>query len=556
MEGQVGGSGAMDTQGRGPSAAPAGGGSSSAGSLEELLVTLRKSSRDLSFYPPAHPLLARSLERALDRVRAEIGGRLVLSFGVTRGGFQVEGRAVGAENPQLADMAADLFLRRIQQVGFGTGIEVGELTAFLRIATADPKTLLEQGGPAKVLASQGVSRIQITELEFRRTEPAGSATPPGESRSDSDPSGSSDEEGATPAPGEPPTAVALLQRLEHEAAAGGTAGYEWAASRLHTVAASAVQADRLAEVVAILRAFLGHRERAGLAEPIRQRAAKAVETIANTATLEYLSDRAGHEGGEAAGDPSDVLVALGSLVVPGVVSRVATADRGPVRERLIGLVLALRHTALPDLVGALKGVDRELGYDLAAGLRGCPDQGSMVLLARFLRHKAVWVRGEALRTLAGIGGDAATRLVLQALGDPDAGVVELAIGHLGAMQVKQATPSLLRFATKPVLKGKAFALRLAAVAALGAMGDRGCIPVLQRILRTRTWFRRSAGEELRRAAASALLALGRPEARSLVETGARGRWRRDVRRACTAALHPAEPRPAPKAAAERLNSES
>jgi hypothetical protein len=463
---------------------------------------------------------------------------------------------VGAENQQLADMAADLFLRRIQQVGFGTGVEVGELAAFLRIATADPKTLLEQGGPAKVLASQGVSRIQISELDFRRTESARLASSPAEAESGSDPSGSPDEGEATPPPEETPTTEALLQRLEREGAAGGTAGYEWAASQLQTIATSAVQADRLAEVVAILRAFLGHRKRAGFAEPIRQRAGKAVEIVVTPATLEYLSNRAGREGGEAAGDPADVLVALGSLVVPGLVSRAATTDRGPARERLIGLVLALRHTALPDLVGALKGVDRELGYDLAAALRGCPDQGSMALLARLLRHKAVWVRGEALRTLADIGGDAATRLVLQALGDPDAGVVELAISHLGALQIKQAMPSLLRLAAKPALKGKAFALRLAAVTALGAMGDRGSIAVLQRILRTRTWLRRSAGVELRRAAASALLALGRPEARSLVEAGARGRWRRDVRRACAAALHREEPRPAPKGAAERMDSES
>jgi hypothetical protein len=452
-------------------------------------------------------------------------------------------------------MAADLFQRRIQQVGFGTGVEVGELAAFLRLTTADPKTLLEQGGPAKVLASQGISRIQISELEFRRTETGRPGTSPAEDGSASDQDGSQDEGGAMPLPEATPTTEALLQRLEREGGAGGVAGYEWAASQLQGVAASAVQADRVAEAVAILRAFLGHRERAGFAEPIRQRAAKAVETVVNAATLEHLIDRAGREGGEAAGDPSDVLVALGRLAVPGLVSRVATAGRGPVRDRLISLVLALRHTALQDLVGALKGVDRELGYDLAAGLRGCPDQGSLALLARFLRHKAVWVRGEALRTLASIGGDGATRLALQALGDPDAGVVELAVGHLGAMRIKQATPSLLRLAATPALKGKAFALRLAAVAALGAMGDRGSIAVLERILRTRTWFRRSAGEELRRAAASALLALGSPEARSVVETAALGRRRRDVRRACSAALRQAELRPAATAGAERLDRE-
>jgi hypothetical protein len=531
----------MDTQGLGPSEAPGGSGFSSAGSVEEMLVTLRKSSRDISFYPSGHPLLLRSLERAVEQVRGAVGGRPILAINVTRGGFQVDGRPVGAENRQLAGMATDLFQRRIQQFGLGPGVEADEIAAFLRVTVADPKALLEQGGPAKVLASQGVSRIQLTELDFRRTEviktPPPAESEPEEPASDSDkPEEGPDEEA--------PTTEALLQRLEEEAAAGGVAGYDWAASRLEAAASNAVQGDRPAEVLAILRSFLAHRNRPGLVEPVAERAARAVETTVSPATLEYLSDQAGRVDAGAGADPSEVLIALGARVLPGLLSRVAMAEPGPARERLIGLLLAFRHTALPDLVDGFKGVDRELGYELAAALRGCPDQGGTVLLGRLLRHKAVWVRAEALRSLAAIGGEAANRLILQALRDPDPSVVELAIGQLGAGKVKQAVPSLLRLAAQRDLKGKPFAVRKAAVAALGALGDPGCLPVLQRLLRIRTWFRRSAGEELRRTAAAALVALGRPEARAVVEAGARARWRRDVRRACAAALPPAEPRAA------------
>jgi len=536
----------MDAQGRGPSEAPAGGGISASGSLEEMLVTLRKSSRDLSFYPTGHPLLLHSLERALEQVRGAIGGRPVLTIGVTRGGFQVDGRPVGAENRQLVGMAADLFLRRIQQFGFGPGVEAEELAAFLRATVADPKALLEQGGPAKVLASQGVSRIHVSELDYRRTEAAKQAAPSEPEAPEGPGSAEATASELTPEP--EPTTELLLERLETEAAAGGVAGYEWAAARLEAAAATAVQGDRPAEVVAILRAFLGHRGAAGLAEPITQRAAKAVETVADTPTIEYLSDQVGRQGGEAAEDPAEVLLALGARVVPGLMSRVATASRHPVREQLISLVLALRHVATKDLVEAFKGVDREVGYDLAAALRGCPDQAGVMLLGRLLRHQAVWVRAETVRSLGTIGGEAANRLVLQALRDRDPGVVELAIGHLSAGKVKQAAPALLQLAVQRKLRGKPFAVRKAAVAALGVLGDSSCIAALQRILYTRTWLRRGAGEQLRRAAAAALVAMGRPEAQGVVEAGARARWRRDVRRACTAVLQQAQPPPAPEQA--------
>jgi hypothetical protein len=508
-----------------------------------MLVTLRKSSRDISFYPAGHPLLLRSLERAVEQVRGAVGGRFILTITVTRGGFQVDGRPVGVENRQIVGMAEDLFLRRIQQVGFGPGVEAEEIAAFLRIAVADPKALLEQGGPVKVLASQGVSRIQLSEQDYRRTEPVKPPPPPEPATSEPIRTAETPETG--PAEEDTPTTEALLQRLEDEAAAGGAAGYEWAASRLEAAASNAVQGDRPAEVLAILRAFLGHRGRSGLVEPIAERAAKAVETGANPAAVEYLSDRAGRADSDPATDPSEVLVALGPRVLPGLLSRAAKADRGPVREGLIGLLLAFRHTTLPDLVEGFKGVDRELGYDLAAALRGCPDHGGITLLGRLLRHKAVWVRAEVLRSLAALGGEAASRLILQALRDPDLSVVELAVGQLGTGKVNQAMPQLLRLAAQPDLKGKPFAVRKAAVSALGALGDPGGIATLQKVLYTRAWFHRSAGEELRRTAAGALVAMGRPEALAVVEAGARARWRRAVRRACRAALPQAGPEPPP-----------
>ena len=152
------------------------------------------------------------------------------------------------------------------------------------------------------------------------------------------------------------------------------------------------------------------------------------------------------------------------------------------------------------------------------------------------------VRRDAVRSLGRIVGGPSHRSLLQALRDPDAAVLEAAIGIVGQAKVKLATPTLLRLAGDRVWAGKAFAVRKAAVAALGAMGEAGSVSALSRLLRTRTWIRRAAGDELRQAAALALLAMGRTEAREAVEDGERSR-RRDVRRACRAALRKVTPAP-------------
>jgi HEAT repeat protein len=561
--------------------------------LEEMLVGLRRTSKDLTFYPPEHPLLLRSLERATGQVHALVGDRSPLALAVTRSGFTFEGRAVGAENRQLATMAGELFVKRIQRVFFVKEVMTEELVAFLRMITSDPKQLFQDGGPSKVLAAHGVHRIQLNEFDFRRlsvaTKPAAAEGGPGtaaatgtqkppsdagaqkaETAGDSttaaaaaDKAGSAEaasskgpeaaeSERATEAELSPPvspqkdqTVEALLERLEREAVEGGVAGYEWAASRLEAASARAVREKVLADLLPTLQAFLRHRQAEDIRAALRERATKAVETIAAESTVPFLVGHLVIEGGEAADALSSVLVALGARAIPLLVERLATTADRAAQDRLLDVLARYLVVDQPALTQALQEAGRDRAAQLAPMLGEIGGEASVGLLLCILRHREARVRREAVRALGRIGGPATHRPLIQALRDSDPVVLEVVIGTLGAAKVKQATPALLRFAGQRVLAGKPFAMRKAALAALGSIGDPGVVPVLTTVLYTRTWFHRAAGDELRQAAAMALLGTARPEAREVVENGARSR-RGDVRRACTAALRRATTPPTTK----------
>jgi hypothetical protein len=149
-------------------------------SLEDLLITLRRSSKDLAFYPAGHPLLNHSLEQAVSQLHSAVSARAPLMLSVTRSGFSCDGQQIGPENRQLAAMAAELFVRRIQKIFFAQDVETEELAGFLRVITGDPKQLIQQGGPGKVLATHKVGRIQVNEFDFRHVSqapaPGGRAT--------------------------------------------------------------------------------------------------------------------------------------------------------------------------------------------------------------------------------------------------------------------------------------------------------------------------------------------------------------------------------------------
>jgi hypothetical protein len=547
--------------------------------LEELLIALRKSSKDLAFYPPGHPMLNRSLERSAGQLQSAVAIRAPLSLVVSRAGFSFEGQPVGKENRQLATMAAELFVRRIQKVFFAEEVGPEELAGFLRVITSDPKHLVQQGGPAKVLAAHGVGRIQLNEFDFRRVAAAGRGTggagsgqgvapggkgtgtgapgtagqgvegtlgPAGMARLGGPESPKGAEAGregpttpeslvATLGSQQEPTVEALIQRLEKEAGSGGGAGYEWAASRLEKAAAHAVHDDWPQDLLAILGVFLRHQRAENLQASLKERAAHALEMVAGGNTVAYLMEHLRTGADESVEALSGVLVELGGRAIPALLSRLATENRDASRQRLVAILARFCQVAQPDLTRTLQELDRDQACQLLPILAGFGGETGVILLTSLFRHRDPQVRGGVIRELGRFGEPAVQRLVMQALRDPDPTVLEVAVGLAGSARLKLATPTLLRLAGQRILSGKPFAVRKAAVTALGAMGDGGAIPILRGVLYTRTWFQRAAGDELRQAAALALLSMGRPEAGEVVVAGA-GSRRGDVRRACTAAL--------------------
>jgi HEAT repeat protein len=300
----------------------------------------------------------------------------------------------------------------------------------------------------------------------------------------------------------------------------------------------AVHDDRLKDVLAILQVFLRHQRADDLKASLRERAARALQTITGDDTVSYLVGQLRTEAGELIEDLSDVLVDLGPPVIPRILDRLATENQDAARLWIVATLARLHEAVEADLTQVLQTLERDQACRLAPILAGIGGETGMALLTSLFRHREPRVRSEVVRGLGRFEATAVQSLLMRAVRDPDLAVLEAAVSLVGATKLRLAMPTLLRLARQHVLRGKPFAVRKAAIAALGAMGDLGFLPILRGLLYARTWFQRAAGNELRQAAALALLAMGRPEAREVVEAGARSR-RGGVRRASLAALRAA-----------------
>lgn len=160
---------------------------------------------------------------------------------------------------------------------------------------------------------------------------------------------------------------------------------------------------------------------------------------------------------------------------------------------------------------------------------------SFPYIQKALNHGDLRVRREAIQALGLIGGPKATGLLVRSLTDSDVRIRCMAAINLGKGGKKTGLIPLLEvvqskdFYKKEPTEIKAF------FNAIGMVGSNEAVPVLQELLERKSWFGRGKTDEIRIGAASALAAIGTPDAKAILEEGKNSKDE-TVRDACMQAL--------------------
>jgi HEAT repeat protein len=139
------------------------------------------------------------------------------------------------------------------------------------------------------------------------------------------------------------------------------------------------------------------------------------------------------------------------------------------------------------------------------------DRDSVQALTVVLAHEDPGVRKETVIALARIGGEDAGLLLVGMLNDPHPGVREVAALGVADLRVLRAMRPLLEM----VATEEEEAVLVQVLLALGAMGDPGAVPAIEKKAVVSIFSR--PPRQIRVAAYRALAAIGSPHARALVE---------------------------------------
>ena len=168
------------------------------------------------------------------------------------------------------------------------------------------------------------------------------------------------------------------------------------------------------------------------------------------------------------------------------------------------------------------------------------EEQSFPYILKALNHEENRVRREAIQALGLIGGSKAVGVLVRALTDKDVRIRCMAAINLGKVGKEAGLIPLLE-----VVQSKDFYKREpveinAFFNAIGMAGSNEAVPILQQLLKRKSWFGRGTTDEMRIGAANAMAMIGTPEAKALLEEGENSKDD-SIRDACLQALRSESP---------------
>ena len=165
---------------------------------------------------------------------------------------------------------------------------------------------------------------------------------------------------------------------------------------------------------------------------------------------------------------------------------------------------------------------------------------SLPYIQKALNHEDLRVKREAIQALGLIGGQKAIGILVRALTDNDVRIRCMAAINLGKGGKKAGLVPLLEVVQSKDFYKKEPAEIKAFFNAIGMVGSNEAIPVLQQLLERKSWFGRGKTDEVRMGAADAMVMIGTPEAKAILEAGKNSKDE-SIRDACTHALRSQSP---------------
>jgi HEAT repeat protein len=508
----------------------------------DALGTLYRAVRAWRFYPKGHPTRRKCLSLAHSALLGQLDGN-TLSLACGRTGFSFpDGEALKDSSGVTAALAYELFVRRVQKITFSHDLFQEDLLELCRLLCLTPEKIQESGGFDTMMAARGIRTIWANEFDLaairrkRRTVEQSGIIPQGidDAETGGDPAAPALEQ--HPAQTDEPAAEQQLQELLWRLEAcvdedsyliliRHAVGY---ADELHARHGAVL-------LLPLIELLAGHTGDEGRSEIMRGHAFFAIEQIiASDGVLQTVFERIGQGNGVSEMALRTVVKAGGAAAITAALELMGRSKSLKVRKTLATVLGGLDEAAVPALLGLLHDSRWFVIRNICAILGAIASREALPALTNCLQYPDLRVQKEAIRSLAQLGGTEAEAAILSVLSGTDHALYPQAVASLGGMKSKMSLSELMRIVTAKDPFLKSLPLKIDALAAIAAIGDRQVTPQLVRLLEGWHLFAAARGKQLKAAIASCLGRLGDARAVPALEKLASGGGELGI--ACSEAL--------------------
>ena len=131
--------------------------------LNSLMMDLQSAIKFSRLYPLEHPLLKKSVQKALGSLTGFLGGHERLRLRIKLADIYANGHWINKDHEVLQGLARNLYTMGIGELCFYAGTEETQILKFLTAISLSPDAAAERGGIEAVWADQGFAAIRINE---------------------------------------------------------------------------------------------------------------------------------------------------------------------------------------------------------------------------------------------------------------------------------------------------------------------------------------------------------------------------------------------------------
>ena len=481
----------------------------------EAFGTLYRAVRAWRFYPKGHPTRRNSLNLAYSALLLQLDGN-TLSLACGRTGFSFpDGESFKDASGVTTALAYELFVRRVQKITFSHDLFEEDLLELCKLLCLTPEEIQQHGGIDSMMAARGIRTIWANEFDLAAIQRKRHMV----EQSGVIPQGIDDAEtGEEPAPAaeqQPVQPEAPVSELQLQTLLGRLAACVDDDTYLILVRHAVGYADELhvrnetVLLFPLIELLSGHAGDENRSKNMRGHAQFAIEQIITSKdVLQTVFKRIGQSNELSELALHTVFKAVGAPAITSAVELMGRTKNLKVRKTLSTILGGLDEAAVPALLGLLQDSRWFIIRNICAILGAIASREALPALTKCLQFPDLRVQKEAIRSLAQLGGPEAEGAILGILRGADPALYPQAIASLGGMKSRMSLSELMKIVFSRDLFLTSLPLKIDALAAIAAIGDRQVTPYLVALLKKWHLLAAARGKLLKAATASCLGKLG------------------------------------------------